>query len=360
MLVSLPTVVAALPASASKVTAATLLARIQQSQRVGYSGYAESLGGLSLPVTNQFSALSNLFGDRTQLRVWWRSARDWRVDSIGFSGETDLHGGDLGFWRWDYESNQATFTEQPTAPEIRLPTDLDLLPPQLADRLLSQATPAEASRLPAARVAGISAPGIRIRPDEPASTVDHVDVWADAATGLPLRVKVVGKQAGTTALTASFLDVHLATPPASSTAFAVPQGANLHSSADPDLATAINQLGGGTPPTRLAGIARNGQLPGLGSVGVYGQGVTEFVAAPLPRRIAFSLRRQLAPAAAAADAANNKPTSASPSDIVLNAGPLNLLLTSFNDPGGPWLLVGTVTADTLAKAATDLRAAGSR
>ena len=74
-------------------------------------------------MTSQFTALADLFGGHTQLRVWWRSAHDWRVDSIGFAGETDLHMTDQGCWTWNYESNTATFTEQPTDPEVRLPTD---------------------------------------------------------------------------------------------------------------------------------------------------------------------------------------------------------------------------------------------
>ncbi|MGI8664933.1 MAG: sigma-E factor regulatory protein RseB domain-containing protein [Jatrophihabitans sp.] len=353
VLVSLPAAVGALPVTASAVSAAELLGRVQRSAPVGYSGYAESTGGLALPVTSQFSALSDLFGGQAQLRVWWRSATDWRLDSIDLAGETDVHNGDLGYWSWNYEANSATFVQQPTTPEIRLPTDADLLPPELGRRLLSEATAAEASRIGAARVAGISAPGLRIRPADPVSTIDHIDVWADQSTGLPLRVAVYGKSGGP-AVSSSFLDVSIATPAPASTAFSIPAKATLHTSLSQDLATTIDQLGGSAPPTQLAGIARNALLPAVGSVGVYGRGVSEFVVVPLPRRVAFSLRRQLAPAVAAAG--GSAPTSSAPSDLVLSVGPLNLLLSSFDNPSGPWLLIGTVTGDTLAKAAGELPA----
>jgi hypothetical protein len=355
LLLALPSVVAALPAASSTISAADLLSRIQHSGQVGYSGYAESTGGLALPVTSQFTALSDLFGGNTQLRVWWRSDRDWRVDSIGLAGETDTHTEDLGAWTWNYESNTATFTEQPITPEVRLPTDADLLPPQLTRRLLSQATPAEASRLPAARVAGRSAAGLRIVPADPVSTISHVDVWADPATGLPLKVRAVGKGSAGSAISASFLDVQLATPAAGRTAFAIPAGATLHTNSGQDLATVIDRLGGAAPPSRLAGIARNGLLPTLGSIGVYGRGVTEFVAVPLPVRVGYSLHSQLAPVA------TTRTVPGVPADpdgdslqLTLNSGPLNLLLTPANLPGGPWLLVGTVSSDTLAKAAGEL------
>ncbi len=351
VLLTLPSAVGALPAKKSDLSASDLLGRIQRSGSVGYSGYAESAGGLALPVTNQFSMVADLFGGRRQLRTWWRSDRDWRVDSIGLAGETDVHADPTGFWSWDYESNTATYAGQLASPEIRLPTDTDLLPPNLTRRLLGEARISEATRLPSARVAGISAAGLRIRPSEPESSIDHIDVWADPNSGLPLRVKVFGKQSGSPAMSASFLQVRVSSPPASSTGFAIPAGAELESGTGPDLATALDELGGAVLPSRLAGIELNGQLPNLGSIAVYGRGVTEFAVVPLPRRIGYALRRQIAPAVAAADGSNPNP-----SDLALSVGPLNLLLTSFNDPGGPWLLVGTVTASTLAAAAKSLPA----
>jgi hypothetical protein len=356
LLIALPSVVSAMPAGRSGISAAALLDRIQHSEQVAYSGYAESTGGLALPVTSQFSALTDLFGGSTQLRVWWRSARDWRVDSIGLVGETDVHTQDLGFWSWNYQSNTATFTEQPLTPTIRLPTDADLLPPQLARRLLSQATAGEARRLPTARIAGRGAAGLRITPADPVSTIDHVDVWADPGTGLPLRVRAVGKRSGSTAMSATFLDVHLGAPSAALTSFAIPNCANLLSGVNQDLATTIDRIGGASPPPRLAGIALNTLLPNLGSVGVYGRGVTEFVAAPVPLRTAYSLHHQLAPAATThtVPGIKNPDPDGDSLQLTISSGPLNLLMTPVDDPAGPWLLIGTVTADTLAKAAAEL------
>lgn len=349
VLIALPTAVAALPAGSSSVSAAELLARIDHSQGVAYSGYAESSGGLSLPVTSQFSTISDLFGGQTQLRAWWRSATDWRVDSIGFAGESDVHRAAAGDWAWNFESNTATWTQQPVAPEVRLPTAADLLPPELGRRLLSQATPDRTSRLESARIAGRNAPGIRVVPSQAESSIAEVDVWADARTGLPLRVAVRGKQAGSPAISSSFLDVSLATPSASSTGFTPPPGANLHSGPPEDLATTIDQLGGAAPPAKLAGVARNPLLPTLGSVGIYGRGVTEFVVVPLPRHTAFSLRSQLAKANGGQFDENSLS-----SNLNLSIGPLNLLMTSFDQPSGPWLLIGTVDATLLAGAATQL------
>jgi len=61
--VSGPTVVGLIPASGSSVTAAQLLARVQASGRVSYSGYAESTGSLSLPVSaGDLGSVADLLG----------------------------------------------------------------------------------------------------------------------------------------------------------------------------------------------------------------------------------------------------------------------------------------------------------
>jgi hypothetical protein len=345
VLVALPSVVAALPARTGDISAAELLRRINTSGGRPYSGYAEATGGLALPVTTRFGSLADLFGGRTQLRAWYRSRDNWRVDAVSFAGEVDLHHDVSGDWAWDYESNTVDRTGSPVAPQVRLPTAADLLPPELGRRLLSQAQPGEATRLGSARIAGRTAPGLRITPDQAISSISYIDVWADSGTGLPLRVTVHGKQTGTPAMTSSFLDFSPAEPPETVTAFNPPAHARLSDRATRDLVTVIDQLGAVVPPDRLAGLDRNRQLPTLGSVGVYGRGVTELVAVPLPGRLAYGLRRDLAEA-----------IGGDPDDpgLTLSVGPLNLLMSWPGRRDSAWLLVGTVTLDTLAAAAPEL------
>lgn len=350
VLVSLPSAVGALPAHTPALTAAQLLTKIQHSAPTPYSGYAESTGGLSLPVTDQFSSIANLFGGQTDLRVWWRTAADWRVDSVGIAGETDVRRSAQGYWTWNYESNDATWTSQPQSPHVRLPTAVDLSPPELGRRLLSEAQPREASRIKSERIAGHSAAGLRIRPEGQTSSIDHVDVWADPATGLPLRVMVLGKQAHSPAVSSTFLDLSLTKPSAAVTAFTPPAHASVDSGTSQDLATAIDQLAGVAPPSKLAGIDRNAELPRLGSVGVYGRGVTEFVAVPLPGRAAYSLRQQFSSVNPATGTDDPDPT------LSVAVGPLNLLLSDSTGFGNAWLLVGTVQADVLTTAAGELPA----
>jgi outer membrane lipoprotein-sorting protein len=355
VLVSLPTTVPlVLGAGGSSLTAATLLQKVQESGSVAYSGYAESTGGLALPVTSQFTSVADLFGSQTQMRVWWRSGLEWRVDTISVSGETDVHQVGSDVQTWEYEANQSTWTHQATVPAVRLPVAADLLPTTLASRLLSEATAAEVSRLPTRRIAGRDAVGLRLKPAQAASTIDQVDVWVDLSSGLALRVEVYG--GGTEVVSTQFLDFSTSRPSETVVAFTPPSGARVRQSTDADIAAAIDRLGNTRPPSTLAGIARNDALPAVGAIGVYGKGVTEFAATPLPRRTADGLRSQLAKTPGVVSDANGLSGS---------IGPLTLVLTpDTNQPGGggrfnntAWLLTGTVDVDTLNRAAAELVAA---
>ena len=160
-------------------------------------GYAEAAGSLQLPVTDQFSELASLLGERTRLRVWWRSGDDWRVDAIKTAGEIDLFHSASLTTQWDYEAEEATTSVEQ---RIRLPRSSDLLPPQLGRLVLRDARPDEVTRIAAEPIAGVEAAGLRLVPAEPQSTIDHVDVWADPATGLPVRVEVYAEGADVPAL----------------------------------------------------------------------------------------------------------------------------------------------------------------
>lgn len=347
ILLALPWAVGHRPLGARQTSAADLLARVAASKDAGYSGLTESVGGLALPVSQQFGAVADLLGGRTQQRVWWRGGQDNRVDTVTSFGESDVYQDVDGSWTWNYEKQQATRTVPTRLASVRLPTATDLLPPELGRRLLSEATAAEASRLPVQAIAGIDAPGLRIRPAQAASSVERVDVWVDPATGLPLRVTVVGHGSTLPAMSTTFLDFSGRGPDPSGTRFVPPPGAQLRDSDGLDVASAIDTFSDRVPPTRLAGLARTTRTMGLGAIGVYGRGVTEMVSVPLRGRFGGPLRDQLAGAPGAVLAGGS--TS-------LGVGPVNLLLTAPGPDGLSWLLVGTVTPATLTAAAGDLAA----
>jgi outer membrane lipoprotein-sorting protein len=347
-LVALPSIVSALPADDTDVSAAELRDAVLASADVGFTGYAVSAGGLALPVSERLTDVADLFSDRTLMRVWWRGPEEHRVDVVTAAGETGVHRDPCGTWTWDFEAATATRGDPAS---LALPTPPDLLPAALGRRLLSEATDDELSRVGARRVAGRDAVGLRLVPAEPAASVGRVDVWVDPATGLPLQVEVFAEGADLAALDTRFLDLDLAVPAPDVVAFTPPPDATVLPA--PDTEELIEQAEERAPdvrlPGELAGLPRRDVEGVPDAVGVYGRGVTLLAAAPVPGRLAGGLREAL---------------TASPDAVTdglgtrVAAGPLGLMLVT--PPDGPaYVLTGTVTLDALADAARRLSGAVS-
>lgn len=324
------------------MTAASLLTRIQRSASQPYSGYSEADGGLGLPVSGDFDSVAELLGGHSAERVWRRTATDQRVDTITAFGESDVHTDSLGTWTWNYERSHATRIPSNDS-AVRLPRNADVLPPDLGRRLLSQALPSEVVRLPVVRIAGVDAVGVRLRPAEKISTVTRVDVWADPVSGVPLRVQVYGSDQVAPAMTTSFLDFSRTTPSQSTVSFVPPGRSRVDYSYGFDLASATNTFQDVTPPSRLAGLVRQPSAQGLGSIGVYGRGVTQFVAGPMFDGVANQLSNQLHTAGA----------EQTGDEQSFTVGPVSALLLN-PDSGRSWLFTGTVTLATLKAAAAQI------
>jgi hypothetical protein len=339
--VATPLLISAQPAAPSEISAPELAGRIRESADVGWSGYVETAGTLQVPDNESFATLAQLLGENTELRVWWHSADDWRVDRIRSTGETDLFRHGWGIVRWVFESQTATYSP---VSKIRLPDASDLLPPTFSRSLLQGVRESELSRLPARRIAGIDAPGVRLTPNESATTVSHVDIWADPASGLALQVELyVGEQRPV--LTTTVRDLKLGAPPTTTTHFRLPEGVRVSYEQSVDVAAAANAFAPYDLPTSLAGLAsRDGEDPG--AVGIYGRGPTTLIAIPLRGQVAGPLRRQLQ------DRGTAKITDVG---TLAPVGPVELLITNFRGRGvGAFLLAGTVTSETLQRAAREL------
>jgi hypothetical protein len=322
--------------------ARTLLGIIASSGERGYQGFVVTRGDLDLPVTDHFTDIGSLLGERTEMRVWWRSADDWRVDKQLLTGESDLiHDAD-GTTEWRYEQDEVTRSRDP---DIRLPRSADLLPPALARRLLEGVAATEVSRMPGRRVAGHVAHGLRLRPAARESSIDHVDLWADSSSGVVLRVDVYGDNSSSApAFTTSFADFTAGVPPQSTTGFSVPPGADVSYDDVLDIADAANQFAPVRPPAVVGGLVQS--TASRGAVGIYGRGVTRVLVIPLREQEADPLREQLRLTPTATQLREGE---------LLRAGPLGVLLTRFADSCGGWLVTGTVTDETLLRAAHDLQ-----
>lgn len=344
LVIGTPFGVRALPPDDTGVSSLELLEQIELSATKAYSGYAESLGTLQLPVADDLDQLGPLFGERTRMRVWWRSSDQWRVDNLLATGETDLIHDATGTTRWEYEDNRATRTQDSG---IRLPSTSDLLPPELARRLLEGAEASQLDRLPAAHIAGRDAPGLQLTPSTQQSSIDHVDIWADPTSGIPVRLVLYAKGSIRPSFTTTFMQLSLITPDASDISFELPNGAEFSHADVVDIADAANQFAPFVPPASLAGLPKN-QNAELHAVGAYGSGLTQLIAIPLWDRTAGPLRDQL----------EITPTVRQLNEgVSLSVGPLAMLLTKFSTDEGGWLLAGTVTEETLVDAAHDIESA---
>ena len=271
------------------VAPADLVARIQASADRPWSGYVQTTGALQVPDSDSFVGLAQLLGEDNDLRVWWRAADDWRIDRIRSTGETDLIRNGPALIRWVFESEVATISP---VSEIRLPDASDLLPPTLARLMLQGVRDAELSALPARRVAGIAAAGVRLTPAERATSIARVDIWADPESGLPLRVELSGTADRRPVLESSLRDVSLAEPARETTLFRPASGVDIAYEDSVDVAAAANALSAYDLPTSLAGLdTRGGEDPG--AVGVYGRGPTTLLVLPLRGQVAGPLRGRL-------------------------------------------------------------------
>ncbi|MCY7396735.1 MAG: hypothetical protein LH468_11420 [Nocardioides sp.] len=326
------------PAGENDVGATDLLAQVRAAAEQPYSGYVETQGALQLPVADRFTDVGALLGEQTRLRVWWRDRDSWRVDRLLASGEVDLVHDRQFTTEYDYQDAEATTSRDPG---IRLPRTADLLPPALARRLLEDVAD-RATRVPARRVAGVSAPGLRLEPGSDRSSIDHVDLWADPVSGVPLRLEVYAVGASVPGFTTEFLDFSADEPARSRVTF-TPTGSTEQSFDDVlDIADAANQYAPLLPPDTVAGLPRTAASDG--AVGVYGRGLTQLVSIPLRGREASPLRAQLR---------RTLGVVVTDTGTVVSVGPLGLMLTGEDGDGG-WLVAGSVTAQTLSDAALDL------
>ncbi len=341
---SAPLVSRALPARQSDITATDLVGRIHRAAALGYSGEVRTQGSVQIPLAGAtFGGVARLLGERTDLRVWWRDADNWRIDRLRTTGESDLvRDGGLSV-RWNYETNKVTFTPYSA---VRLPDDVDALPGTLAARLLAGAQPAELSRLAAQRIAGRTATGVRLVPSDSRSTISRVDIWADESSGLPLRVRVYGEPAGAAPiLSTELISLTLEKPVKELADFRLSSRIDFSRGVSLDAAAGANAFAPFLPPDSVAGLARSRQSAALGAVGVYGRGPTALLAVPLRDSVARQLRDQL-------ERSSN--SSESDAGLALAMGPLSVLLAHAG--GGHFLLAGTVTPATLETAAGDLAA----
>jgi hypothetical protein len=172
--------------------------------------------------------------------------------------------------------------------------------------------------------------------------VGRVDLWADAASGLPVRVELTARGGTAPIVTSTFLDLRLGAPDPGRVRFAVPADAEVETDEAPDLARAIDRFSPYVLPDPLAGEPRRTRVASAAST--YGRGFDLVAVLAFPAN--FSPRTQ--------DFLEKVPIRRGPwgEASVLATPLLNGMV--FEDDGVAYALAGTVTQPVLDRVAAQL------
>jgi outer membrane lipoprotein-sorting protein len=237
------------------LTAAELLAKARTAQVTELSGTVKLTALLGLPSLESLSAIggggsgtslaSLLAGDHSA-KIWIDGTDKVRIATIAPLAETNWIRNGQDVWSYDSRTLTTTHATIPAdtigAPDegtdaiggsdatdasepddASTPDPIHDTPLQFAQHLLDQVTPSTTVSIGTpSRVAGRDVYRLVLAPNDPASTVGAVTFSIDAATGLPLDVKVVARSSGSTALELGFTDISFDVPAASTFEFTPP------------------------------------------------------------------------------------------------------------------------------------------
>ena len=281
LLAALPPIVARIPAAESGIGARELLQKIVASGNVSHQGVAESDARFQFPDFRRAQRLIELFGEKTTMRVWRLDELRWRVDELDPIGERGTYSDPSGLWVWNSGRRHGTQIEGHA--DVRFARSADLVPSELGRRLAAAASPDETARLPARRIAGVHAAGLRISPRSPATTLERIDMWADPRTGLAVAVEITPR-GGDVMISSEFLDIDFKAPEREVLAFDLPEDAT-HNHADvADFASAVDRYSPFVLPDRLTSLSRRTSI--ARAAATYGSGFDLVAALVLRRRFA--------------------------------------------------------------------------
>jgi hypothetical protein len=370
LLCALPAVIAALPVPASSISAPALRARILASARVPYQGYAESTVNLGLPQLPDLHNVSTLLDGTTDQYVWYLSPAYWRADNVTGTGESDTYADGGVTYLWNYGTN--LLTQVTGAQPVRLPRAPDLLPPARAQRLLNTAGRADRiSRLPARRIAGMDAAGLRLVPAGTDTTIGAVDIWADPASGLPVEVQISGRgtghQPGQPVLISTFLELRQTRPDLATVTPHPAPNVGLTTTRLPNVDGVLNGDGDGDQdadpfPPQLGGLRQIAIPDSPPGVAAYGTGFSRFVLLPLPRSVGTSALNAAIQAGAAgltlpgagAGTGTGGGQAATPPAVLIRTPLLSVLMVRAGFHHAVFLFTGAVSPAVLERSASAL------
>jgi outer membrane lipoprotein-sorting protein len=252
LLAAAPGLSSASTPSLPAITAQQLLVKMQQAHVTALSGTIDLNANLGIPDLSELNdaagdggsvsgttfSPTDLLSGSHQALVWLDGPTRERVDLLESSAETDLIHNGANVWLWDSTTKSVTHqtltahvkdgTKDLAKPAAAAPQTPMKTPQQLANDLLAQVTPSTTVSVASnVSVAGRSAYQLILAPHAATSTIDHIAIAVDSATGLPLRVQVFSRSQKSAVVTLGFGSIHFSTPAASEFAFTPPPGSQV-------------------------------------------------------------------------------------------------------------------------------------
>lgn len=216
------------------LTADQVVAKIAGAKTETLSGTVDLTTDLGLPALPGRGSAdpSGLVSGTHTLRVAVDGPDRQRIGIRAHLAEYNIVHNGRDVWTYDSRRNAATHTTLPEhqagAPGTALP-GAAVTPQDAAAKLLDLAKQGGTTVTAAGtdKVAGRPAYKLRLAPAQPGSLLAGATVWADAETGVPLRVVVDTAKGGKPALDVGFTDVSFAKPTADTFDFKPPSGAKV-------------------------------------------------------------------------------------------------------------------------------------
>jgi outer membrane lipoprotein-sorting protein len=229
--------------SLSPLTPQQLLVKVQQTNVKALSGNIRLTANLGIPNLGSlagaaghdaaFNPLDLLSGSH-DARVWFDGPDRQRIALASSLAETDVVHNGADVWTWVSSGSQVSHMHSTAIhgaagkPEAAPKTGTIETPDQAAKQLLDQITPSTSVTVTTpAYVAGRAVYKLVLRPNAAQSTVDHVGIAVDSATGLPLQVSLFAKNQSKPALQLGFTSVSFSRPAVSTFNFTPPPNAHV-------------------------------------------------------------------------------------------------------------------------------------
>jgi outer membrane lipoprotein-sorting protein len=229
--------------SLAPLTPQQLLVKAQQAKVNALSGSIRLTANLGIPNLGSLAAVSgrdsafsplSLLSGSHDARVWFDGPDRQRIAMASSLAESDVIHNGADVWTWAssgsvvHHWHSTTTSKKSGKADTEAKTGTMPTPDQAAKQVLDQITPSTGVTVTTpAYVAGRSVYELVLRPNAAQSTVDHVGIAVDSATGLPLQVSLFAKGATTPALQLGFTSISFSRPAASTFNFSPPPNAHV-------------------------------------------------------------------------------------------------------------------------------------